>query len=428
MTPGLRIAFAFALVRGIAGAATAQVEPAAEVRASFLSVGIGARPAALGGAFTSVADDASALSWNPAGLALLRRPAAVATYDLMGLDTSLSCVAGALPVAGGTLGAGVIAFTYGTLVVRNELGDKVGTESPVDLCALAGYGLPWPRWFPVPGYGGASVEVVREASGIVVPGVSLGGMVQLAPALRGGWALMHLGPRSGGFSLPGFASAGIGWMPWREVQVALDGGWMIAPGSPWVAAGAEYSPHPALTVRAGYRWRPTQASVGGSPGFAAGLGVRPGAVVHRPVWSVDYAFQPFSGVAASHRVAVSYGFAEGWKAPAMAVTASRIREAVAAFIGEKSGPDGLFPVRDERSRKDWRLSLNFLRESVVRYGNIYRVCSDFAGKEGDRIVDFDIDFWVRADAEGYLDVSQVKIHSMDNVQRLKYKGDGTEVP
>src|SRR5207302_10246043 len=42
--------------------------------AAFLKIGPGARPAAMGEAFTGVADDIHAIYWNPAGLATLRSP------------------------------------------------------------------------------------------------------------------------------------------------------------------------------------------------------------------------------------------------------------------------------------------------------------------------------------------------------------------
>ncbi len=54
---------------------------AEQSRPSFSVVGAGARAAGMGGAFTAVADDASAASFNPAGLALLVRPEASAVLD-----------------------------------------------------------------------------------------------------------------------------------------------------------------------------------------------------------------------------------------------------------------------------------------------------------------------------------------------------------
>ncbi len=39
---------------------------------TFLKIGVGARAVAMGEAFTPIADDATAMFWNPAGLALLQ--------------------------------------------------------------------------------------------------------------------------------------------------------------------------------------------------------------------------------------------------------------------------------------------------------------------------------------------------------------------
>ena len=38
----------------------------------FLKLGVGARPVAMGSAYTAVADDANALFWNPAGLGITK--------------------------------------------------------------------------------------------------------------------------------------------------------------------------------------------------------------------------------------------------------------------------------------------------------------------------------------------------------------------
>lgn len=53
---------------GTAGAAQI-FEKVGTFDGQFLKIGIGARAAAMGGAFVAVADDASALYWNAAGIA-----------------------------------------------------------------------------------------------------------------------------------------------------------------------------------------------------------------------------------------------------------------------------------------------------------------------------------------------------------------------
>ncbi len=43
-----------------------------KIGATFLKLGVGAKPVAMGGAFCAVADESSAIYWNPAGLAFLK--------------------------------------------------------------------------------------------------------------------------------------------------------------------------------------------------------------------------------------------------------------------------------------------------------------------------------------------------------------------
>ena len=44
------------------------VDKTGTTAAKFLSIGVGSKAVAMGGAFTSIADDATAMYWNPAGL------------------------------------------------------------------------------------------------------------------------------------------------------------------------------------------------------------------------------------------------------------------------------------------------------------------------------------------------------------------------
>jgi len=81
--------------------------------AEFLLFGAGARGAALGGAFPAIATDVSSIYYNPAGSALMSRPAAmVSTYDYVA-DTRYSWGGIAFPFSGGTRTIGLQVGTFG---------------------------------------------------------------------------------------------------------------------------------------------------------------------------------------------------------------------------------------------------------------------------------------------------------------------------
>ncbi len=48
------------------------VDKTGTTAAKFLSIDIGARAVGMGGAFTSIANDATAMYWNPAGLSFYK--------------------------------------------------------------------------------------------------------------------------------------------------------------------------------------------------------------------------------------------------------------------------------------------------------------------------------------------------------------------
>jgi uncharacterized protein UPF0164 len=81
--------------------------------AEFLLLGAGARGTALGGAFSALATDVTALYYNPGGLAQLTRPtAAVSTYQYVA-DTRYTWLGMAFPVSGGTRAVGMSLGSFG---------------------------------------------------------------------------------------------------------------------------------------------------------------------------------------------------------------------------------------------------------------------------------------------------------------------------
>ena len=67
------VVFSFSLSYG---QITGSVSNVATTAASFLDIGIGARSLSMGGAFVAIADDPTALYWNPAGIVSIERPMA----------------------------------------------------------------------------------------------------------------------------------------------------------------------------------------------------------------------------------------------------------------------------------------------------------------------------------------------------------------
>ena len=57
-----------------------QVTKTGTTAAKFLNVGIGSRANAMGGAFSSIANDATAMYWNPAGVANINEFQTIFTY------------------------------------------------------------------------------------------------------------------------------------------------------------------------------------------------------------------------------------------------------------------------------------------------------------------------------------------------------------
>lgn len=293
-----------ALCAGSAQAATIErfeTFDSIQVRGAILGRATGARAVAMGEAFTAVADDASAVSWNPAGLGQVGSFSAVAAYESAGPEFGVSYVAVAAPLGIGVAGAAVAFADYGTYDVRNEYGVRVFTDSLSDAAAVFSCALPNPRWIGKEGWTGVSLEAVSEAAGGSLVGVSAGTLVVFASSLSVGLVVEHLGPKSNGFGLPSAAKGGVAYAGWGPVRLSADAGYGLASGQLWAAGGVEYTPVRAAAARAGYRWRAQAQELDGLSGVTFGFGVRYGG------FGIDYAYQPFGGLAVSHRISLVYG-------------------------------------------------------------------------------------------------------------------------
>ncbi|MBK7106988.1 MAG: PorV/PorQ family protein [Ignavibacteriae bacterium] len=88
--------------------------------AAMLGIGIGARAEAVGGAFVAIADDPSALYWNPAGITQLKTISVQVTKTDWFVDTDFSSLGLVIPLPslGGSLGFHLAMLNYGENPVR----------------------------------------------------------------------------------------------------------------------------------------------------------------------------------------------------------------------------------------------------------------------------------------------------------------------
>lgn len=89
--------------------------------AKFLSIGVGARANAMGGAYSSVANDATALYWNPAGIASIGEYQTMLSHTSLFADINLNYVGFVIPFQDlGVLGLSVTALDYGEMEITTE--------------------------------------------------------------------------------------------------------------------------------------------------------------------------------------------------------------------------------------------------------------------------------------------------------------------
>ncbi|MBI5201197.1 MAG: PorV/PorQ family protein [Elusimicrobia bacterium] len=286
-------------------------QASSEETAAFLKLQSGARSIGLAEAFTAVADDLNAQALNPGGLAQLKAREAGFSHAELFAETKLDSLGYAHPLPGsrGTLAAGLLRLSHGSVVSRDASGKVTGSFEASDTALQAG----WAGGLSGIGMIGLNVKYIESRLAYATArGVAFDlGLLRLG---KGAWswgaAVQNLGSglryAERRESLPLAVAAG--------AAVRLGGGLLLAgelrarPKTGGISAGigTEYGVLPNFTVRGGYRSAMDRSSIGGSAAPISGLGLGFGIRVRKA--AIDYAITPQGELGQAQRLSVSTRF------------------------------------------------------------------------------------------------------------------------
>lgn len=256
--------------------------------AAFLNIQVGARGMAMGGAFVASANDATALYWNPAGIARLPKGEAAVMHTNWLADTNFDFGAVVIPLGFGAIGASITSLTTGDMEVRTvEMPEGTGEFfSANDIAAGLSFAMNLTDRFSL-GFTGKLIRssIFNESANSFA--VDIGTMFTTGlNGMRIGVSLLNLGTdmqlsgrdlillvdpaplkdgsndrivsnlRTDSFSLPLLLRVGVAMdflkTEDRRLTIAVDGT-NPSDGAEGVNLGAEYSWHKSVFFRGGYQ-------------------------------------------------------------------------------------------------------------------------------------------------------------------------------
>jgi hypothetical protein len=302
--------------------------------ASFLKLGVGARALGLGSAYTAVANDVTALHWNPAGLSQLNKKEIGAMHAELFADSRYDFFGYAMPILSspqpstspnpslqrrGVIGVGAVYLTQGALEGRSESRAQTADFSASDLAITMGASRFVTRQVSL----GMNLKIIQsKIAGFSSTGFAMDFGSLYHPSslssypLTFGFAIQNVGSKmqflEEGYQLPLTLAGGVGYNLLKSFLISADLKHQPYDSRTAFGIGTEFSPVSILSLRAGYitsAMRPTNSANNGFTeqisnlsGLGLGVGLKLGPSV------IDYSFTPAGELGNSQRISLSLKF------------------------------------------------------------------------------------------------------------------------
>ena len=281
----------------------------ANTGASFLSIGTSARAISMGSAYIGVANDVSAINYNPAGLAQIKESQIMGQHTEWISDIKHDFLAFVRPTLNGTMGLSVVYLSQGSIEGRDENRQRTGSFNAYDVATTVSYSRSMNNGVSL----GTNVKIIQQKIDTEsATGVALDIGTQYATTIKNlklGLSFQNIGPKmtfiQEGYNLPLTATIGLGYTLKRAITFALDIKRRVYDNKTEISFGTEVTPINLISLRAGYLKAinpETITSISNFKGIGGGLGLR------ISKFATDYAFVPYGDLGNTHRLSFSVKF------------------------------------------------------------------------------------------------------------------------
>jgi long-subunit fatty acid transport protein len=263
----------------------------------YLRIGVGERACSMGGAFTGLSDDGTAMFWNPAGATQLQSKTLTLGYTAYVADIKLGDFAYTVPMGKYAIGVG-----FHNLFVEDMARDIYGNNLGTFTNNYANVGMMLSYKMDNGISVGGTVKALHEqlytytSNGVAM---DLGAMMPVG-GISLGMVVRNIGTSETG-TLPTDVRFGIGYAGLGSGIISSDIDIPVN-GKKSIMVGGEYNVYKSLFVRGGYRYQDGGSDVGTLDGLNAGLGFSVGKML------INYGFAPFGDYATIHRMSINTTF------------------------------------------------------------------------------------------------------------------------